>query len=228
MPARQSAGRRHHADLHRNLVAAGTPAERLPQPRLQSGRERQEGVRRHDAVDCGRRRHQHELPVLAAGPHRAQPPGPPVRRRRVPVRQRVDDGSVHRQDRQPLRQVHGHQHVSACGGDLLGQRVLGEGRLAAAHRSGGEEGSAGLAVRAQLLHLQPPARDRATQRRRAAASSSRIRSTRRRYSARCSSRWTNGRPRARRRRRARCRGCRTARWCRRCRKRRRASRTFLA
>ena len=36
------------------------------------------------------RRHQHELPLLAAGTHRAQPPGPAVCRRRVPVRQPVD------------------------------------------------------------------------------------------------------------------------------------------
>ena len=33
----QSDGRRHYADLHRNLVAAGASAQRLPKPGLQSG-----------------------------------------------------------------------------------------------------------------------------------------------------------------------------------------------
>ena len=36
---------------------------------------------------------------------------------------------------QPLRALHGDRDLSARDGDLLGQRVLGEGRLAAAHRS---------------------------------------------------------------------------------------------
>jgi hypothetical protein len=36
--------------------------------------------RRHDAVGGGRRRHQHELPFVADGPHRAQPAGPSVPR----------------------------------------------------------------------------------------------------------------------------------------------------
>ena len=41
--------------------------------------------------------------------------------------------SDHRQDGQPVRAVHGDRHLSVRGGDLLGQRVLGEGRLASAH-----------------------------------------------------------------------------------------------
>ena len=47
------------------VVAAGTLAQRLPPPRLQRVRERQEGVRRPDAVDRRGQRHQHELPLLA-------------------------------------------------------------------------------------------------------------------------------------------------------------------
>ena len=47
------------------VVAAGAPAQRLPPPRFQRGRERQEGVRRPHAVDRGRQRPQHELPLLA-------------------------------------------------------------------------------------------------------------------------------------------------------------------
>jgi hypothetical protein len=86
-----SAGTRHHPNLHGSRVTTGASPQRLSEPGLQSSRERQEGVRRHDAVDRGQRRHQHELQVLAAGPHGAQSPGSPVCRRRVPVRQRVDD-----------------------------------------------------------------------------------------------------------------------------------------
>jgi hypothetical protein len=41
--------RRHPAHLHRDLLAARTLPERLPPPRLQPGRGRQEGVRRIDA-----------------------------------------------------------------------------------------------------------------------------------------------------------------------------------
>ena len=48
-------------------------------------------------------------------------------RGRVPVRQRHDDRSDHRQDGQSVRAVHRDQHVSAGGRDLFGQRVLGEG-----------------------------------------------------------------------------------------------------
>ena len=54
--------------------------------------------------------------------------------------------------------VHGDQHLSARDGDLLGQRVLGEGRVAAAHRPRRHAGPARLAVRAQLPHLEPSAR----------------------------------------------------------------------
>ena len=50
------------------------------------------------------------------------------------------------------------QHLSAGDGDLLGQRVLGEGRVAVPHRSGGEARSAGVAVCAPLFHLEPSAR----------------------------------------------------------------------
>ena len=38
--------------------------------------------------------------------------------------------SDHRQDGQPLQQMRGDEHLSAGNGDLFGQRVLGEGRLA--------------------------------------------------------------------------------------------------
>ena len=87
-------------------VAARPHAERLPQSRLQSGRERQDRLRRHAAVDRGRRRHQHELPLLAAGTHPAQPAGSALRRGPVPVRQPDDHRSDHGQDGGPLRCVH--------------------------------------------------------------------------------------------------------------------------
>ena len=179
-------------------------------------------------MDRRRRRHQHELPVLAAGAHRAQPPGPPVCRGRVPVRQRVDAGCAHRQDRQPLRRLHGHQDVSACGRDLHGQRVLGEGRFAACTPIRPERKICRIRRSHETTSCPATSTDWAMRRRWAAASSCRIRSTRRRCSARCSSPWTNGQPRARPRRQARCRSCRTERWCGRSRNWVRAFPTFRA
>ena len=76
------------------------------------------------------------------GPHGAQPPGPPVRGRHVPVRERELDRPHHGQDRRPLRQVHGNQHLPVRDGDLLGQRVLGEGRVAVPHEHARHGGSA--------------------------------------------------------------------------------------
>ena len=68
------------------------------------------------------------------------------------------------------------QHLPAGGRDLFGQRVLGEGGIAAAHRlPTGTGRPARLAVRAQLPHLEPPARHRQRRPARAIASSSRIR-----------------------------------------------------
>ncbi len=142
----QSARELHHADLHRDFVAAGTDAERLPASRVQRGRKRQEGPRRHHELDISGQRHRHELPVLAIRPHRAQPSGSPVSGERVPVRQRVDDRSVHRHHGQPVCEVPDDQHVPARRGDLLGQRVLGEDGLAAAHVAGRRGGSPGFAV----------------------------------------------------------------------------------
>ncbi len=52
----------------------------------------------HMNLDRGWRRHQHELPVLAARPHRAQPPGSSLRRGCLSVRQREDARSDHGQD----------------------------------------------------------------------------------------------------------------------------------
>ena len=162
------------------------------------------------------------------GPHRAQPPGPPLRRRRVPVRQRDDHRPDHRQARQPARRVRGDRHLPARGGDLLGERVLGEGGFAAAHDPDGTPRPARLAVRAQLPHLEPPARHRATRPARAAASSSRTRSNSapvQRALFVALDEWATRRAS---RRRAACRGCATARWCRRCRSREWASRASRA
>ena len=68
-------------------------------------------------------------------PHGAQPPGPLVCGRRVPVRQRA---------RRPIRitgqtagrydAVRRDQHLPAGDGDLFVERVLGEGRVAVPHR----------------------------------------------------------------------------------------------
>ena len=81
------------ADLHRDLVAARAAAQRFPAPGLQRGRERQQGldglmqwVAAGDGINMNYRFSQ-------TGPHRAQPPGPPVPRRAVPVRQ-PDDVSI--------------------------------------------------------------------------------------------------------------------------------------
>jgi hypothetical protein len=99
-------------------------------PGLQPGGDRAESVRRPHAMDRGRRRHQHEPALLQPGAHRAQPPGPPLRGRRVPVRERAHHRPHHGQDGGPLRQVHAEQHLPVRGRDLVGQRVLGEGGLA--------------------------------------------------------------------------------------------------
>ena len=53
---------------------------------------------------------------------------------RLPVRQRDDDRPVYGQDGQPLCALRSHRHLPAGGRDLLGQRVLGEDGVAAAHR----------------------------------------------------------------------------------------------
>ena len=77
-------------DLHRSLLAARPLPERLPLSGIQSGGKRKAGLRRHDAVDrCGRW-HQHELPLVAARTHRAQPAGSPVCRRPLSFRERRD------------------------------------------------------------------------------------------------------------------------------------------
>ena len=157
---RQSAGRRRAAHLYRDLVAAGPLPQRLHPPRLQPSRERQEGVRRNDAVDQRRQRAESELPLLAAQPHRAQSPGPSVRREPLPVRQRRDDRSVHRQDRQPLRALRTDRDLPARGRNLFGQRVLGQDGVAAAHHTGRPARPGRLAVCAQLFRLEPPARHR--------------------------------------------------------------------
>ena len=64
--------------------------ERLHASRVQPGRVRQEGVRRHAAMDRGRRRAQHELPLVADLAHESQSPGSAVSRGLVPVRQPDD------------------------------------------------------------------------------------------------------------------------------------------
>ena len=57
-------------------------------------------------------------------------------RRRAFSRSRTcHDGPDHRQDGQPLCEMHGDQHVSVCHGDLFGQRVLGQGRVVYDDRS---------------------------------------------------------------------------------------------
>ena len=56
----------------------------------------------------------------------------------------------HRQHRQPLQALPADQHLPARRGDLLGERVLGEVGVAAAHRPRRLARSAGLAVHPQL------------------------------------------------------------------------------
>ena len=91
----QSARPARQARVYGDLVAAGPHAERLPAPRVQRDRKRQEGLRRPHAMDRRGQRHQHELPLLAVQPYRAQPPEPFVHRRPLPVRERDDARSDH-------------------------------------------------------------------------------------------------------------------------------------
>ena len=191
---RQPAGRRHQAHLHRDLLAAGPAAERLPPPRLQRGRERQEGVRRPHAVDRRGRRHQHELPLLA---DRAAPSAtarttstskacfPFANVRTIdPITGKTDSryASCEKTNTCPLGvEIYSANEYWVKAASLLHTDPDGTARPAR------------LTVRAQLLHLEHAARHRQRDNARAPASSSRTRSTRRRCSARCSSRWTNGR-----------------------------------
>ena len=144
----------HHADLYGDLVATRTVAERLPHLGFnedESGRKVLDGIMNWISAGSGismnyrfsqsgrteRNRQDHLLP------------GEPV-----PVRQRVDDRSVHRQDRQPLCEVPVDQHLPVRRRDLFGERVLGEVGVALAHDAGRLDRSAGFAVFAQLLHDQ--------------------------------------------------------------------------
>ena len=138
----------------------GAAPERFPAPGLQRGRERTQGARRPDAVGGGRRRHQHELPLVANGPHRAQSAGPPVPRRTVPVRQPDDVRPDLRTDRRPLQEVRGDQHVSAGDGVLFVQRILGEARVAVPYGPGGQEGPQGSSAREALPAVEQAARRR--------------------------------------------------------------------
>ena len=156
----QSAGPAHQARLHRDLVATRASSQRFPAPRVQRNRKREEGLRRPHAVDRRGQRHQHELSLLAVRAYRAQPPAASVHRRPVPVRERDDVRSDHPEDRQPLRQLPEDRHLPAGHGNLLGERILGEVRLAAAHDPGRHQGPAGFAVRPQLLHVEHAARHR--------------------------------------------------------------------
>lgn len=54
------------------------------------GRVGKKGFRRPHAVDRSGKRHRDELPLLAIRPHRAQSPGPSIRRKSLPVCQRED------------------------------------------------------------------------------------------------------------------------------------------
>ena len=158
---RQPAGRRHQAHLHRDLVAARTPAERLPPPRLQRGRERQEGVRRPHAVDRRRQRHQHELPLLAARPHRAQPPGPPLPRRPLPVRQR--DDAPTRSPARPTAATRAARQTNTCplAMEIYSANEYWVKAASLLHTDPtGTARPAGFAVRAQLPHVEHAARHR--------------------------------------------------------------------
>ena len=127
---------------------------------VQSGRKRETGLRRHAAVDRGGRRHQHELPLVAARANRAQPSGPPFCRGTFSLRERFDHRPNHWQNGQPLCKVRVDSHLSIRHGDFFGERVLGEGCFADDDRSDGQEGSAGLSLYAHLFHVQHAARNR--------------------------------------------------------------------
>src|SRR3546814_18166980 len=60
----------------------------------------------------GRRRRQHELPLLPAGTDAAEPAGPAVRREHVSVRESAGQRSDQRQDGGPIRRVQQKQDRS--------------------------------------------------------------------------------------------------------------------
>ena len=120
------------------------------------------------------------------------------------------------------------QHLPARRGDLLGERVLGEGGLAVAHRPRRPRRPAGLAVHAQLSHLEPSARQAPATahvaRALPAARSNPLDSAPiQRALFIALDEWVDDGQAAAR---AACRGCATARWCRRCRNRAWASRSI--
>jgi hypothetical protein len=67
----------------------------------------------------GRRRHQHELPLVANRAHGTQPPGSPVSRGALPVRQPDDVRPDLGHDRWPPRPMRGDEHLPARDGVLF-------------------------------------------------------------------------------------------------------------
>ena len=100
-------------------------------------------------LDRRRQRRSNQLSVRADRQNRAQPSEPPVPGRRVPVRLSGVDRSSQRQDRRAQRALHGEQHLPQELRRQFRQRILGQGRFAAAHRHA-RQGFAGPGERALL------------------------------------------------------------------------------
>ena len=121
--------------------------------------------------------------------------------------------STHGQDRWPQPPLRSQQHVPEDAGDQLGQRILGEDRLAAAHGHRGQR-----SARSGQPALLSAVRRRAHGERQPAQLAGHLRAaaqhgrSRRPRCAHCSSHWINGST-ASPRRRARCRVARTAPRC---------------
>ena len=126
--------------------------------------------------------------------------------------------SAHRQDRQPLRRVHRPRDTCPFGMEIYSANEYWVKAASLLHTDPtGTKDLPDSPFTRNYFMSSHAARRRQRDDQGQLPAVRRTRSTRRPCSARCSSRWTSGRPRAPRRRRAWCRSCPTARWCRRCR-----------
>jgi hypothetical protein len=82
----ESARRTRRSRLLLRGLAAGAVRERLRHARVQRGRARTARHRRSAELDRGRQRQRRELPIRAAGAHRAEPAEPPLPRGELPLR----------------------------------------------------------------------------------------------------------------------------------------------
>ena len=233
-------GRRRHAESARRRRARGSTPRSSSQPGRMLNDFRHLGF---NQAENGKKVFDGMMQWIAAGDginmnYRFSQPGRTERNRQdqlyaegvLPVRQRDDDRSDHRQDRQPLRHAARRPNTCPLAMEIYSANEYWVKAASLLHTDpDGHGGPARLAVRAQLLHLEPPARRPATRTSKGTCQQFRIRSTPRRCSARCSSRSTTGSTQgidaAAEHGAA---AVATARSCRRCRRRAWASRTSRA